>query len=97
MKNTDDTLRDLAALARQAPVQPEAPMPEGFAVNTLRRLSDRPTPIVWVLWEQIVPRFLAAAAAVCFLILGFCLWFGTSAEPPELAMANAAVERMLLP
>lgn len=97
MKTTDDTLRELAALARQTSDQSLPPMPEGFDANILSRLPDRPAPTVWVLWEQIVPRFLAAAAAVCFLILGICLWLGTAAEPPELAMANAAMERMLLP
>jgi hypothetical protein len=97
MKNTDDILRELAALARQAPAQPRIRMPEGFPADILRRLPDRTAPAVWLILEPILPRFLAVAAAVCLLILCLCLWLGNPDEPSDLELANAAAERMLLP
>ena len=66
MKRFEDNWRALAAHAREAaPRDVEAPL--GFATRVVARAWAREAPAADLVWNRIVPRFLAGALAILFI------------------------------
>jgi hypothetical protein len=65
MNRFEHRWQKLTALARQAPADPGAAAPHGFATRVAARAAAQPaTP--WFSLERLALRGLAAAAACCF-------------------------------
>jgi hypothetical protein len=97
MKNHDEILQQLAAMARQAPDEPLAEMPPGFETRILARVAQQDIPMTLALYGRIAWRSLGVAAGLFVVTLGVCLMVGQSMEPSGMDLSTSIVESILLP
>ncbi|MFZ5493922.1 MAG: hypothetical protein ACOZE5_01110 [Verrucomicrobiota bacterium] len=79
MNRFDQNWQKLVALARQAPVDDDAPLPPGFATRVAAQAFTRPAS-PWGGLERFALRGFVAAAACCIAAVAFS-YFDPGAEP----------------
>ncbi len=94
MKNFDEQWQKLTALARQAPVDPDAVVPHGFATRVAARAATAPAGSPWAAWEHFALRGLVVAAA--FGVAAIALNYSSfTAEPSDDYVTTDAVSELL--
>ncbi|MBI2815187.1 MAG: hypothetical protein HYX71_12995 [Opitutae bacterium] len=71
MNRFDCQWQKLTALARQAPADPGADTPHGFATRVAARAAALPAATPWRAFERFAFRGLVAAAACCLAAVAF--------------------------
>ena len=71
MNRFDHQWQKLTALARQAPTEPVAAAPYGFATRVAARAAALPAGTPWLSLERFALRGLVAAAACSFAAVAF--------------------------
>jgi hypothetical protein len=78
MNDFETQWQKLAALARQAPVDPAGAAPLGFAARIVARMESRPLP-AWSVFERFALRGFLAAVSCCVAAMAFH-YFNLGAE-----------------
>ena len=86
MNRFEHQWQKLTALARSAPVEPEAAAPYGFATRVAAQAAALPTGGVWLALERFVLRGLIAACALSFAAIAFNYSAAFSAEGDDEAL-----------
>jgi len=94
MKNFDNHWQKLTALARQAPADPDAVVPYGFATRVATRAVTAPAGSAWAVSERFALRGLVIAAA--FGVAAIALNYSSfTSEPSDDYATTDAVSELL--
>ncbi len=94
MNRFDHQWQRLTALARQAPADPDAAIPYGFALRVAARAATSPAGSPWAGFERLAVRGLmvAAACSAAAIALNYSIFSSDQADIYATGTADSIVE-----